>query len=116
MTDTTSPLAEVPDTAPPDFHPRRPRVTLPPHACDCHAHICGPGARYPYYAKRIYTPADARLTKLVRRIRPFGWHVEFLLHVDEFPGLDRLLGDWIPDDALRKRVPVDNPARLYGFD
>ena len=26
-----------------------------------------------------------------------------------------LLGDWIPDAALRKQVLVDNPARLYGF-
>ncbi|WP_144634698.1 amidohydrolase family protein [Bordetella genomosp. 13] len=26
-----------------------------------------------------------------------------------------LLGDWIPDDATRRRVLVDNPARLYGF-
>jgi predicted TIM-barrel fold metal-dependent hydrolase len=26
-----------------------------------------------------------------------------------------LLGDWVPDAALRKQVLVDNPARLYGF-
>ena len=26
-----------------------------------------------------------------------------------------LLPDWIPDEALRRRVLVDNPARLYGF-
>jgi predicted TIM-barrel fold metal-dependent hydrolase len=26
-----------------------------------------------------------------------------------------MLGDWVPDDAQRKRVLVDNPARLYGF-
>jgi predicted TIM-barrel fold metal-dependent hydrolase len=25
------------------------------------------------------------------------------------------LADWIPDPALRKRILVDNPARLYGF-
>jgi D-galactarolactone isomerase len=28
--------------------------------------------------------------------------------------LDMLL-DWVPDDATRKKVLVDNPARLYGF-
>ena len=27
-----------------------------------------------------------------------------------------LLADWIPDEGLRARVLVDNPARLYGFD
>lgn len=26
-----------------------------------------------------------------------------------------LLGDWVPDDATRHRVLVDNPARLYDF-
>jgi predicted TIM-barrel fold metal-dependent hydrolase len=26
-----------------------------------------------------------------------------------------MLLDWIPDEALRKRVLVDNPARLYDF-
>ena len=26
-----------------------------------------------------------------------------------------LLADWIPDEALRNRVLVDNPAQLYGF-
>lgn len=26
-----------------------------------------------------------------------------------------LLPDWIPDEATRKRILVDNPARLYGF-
>ena len=29
--------------------------------------------------------------------------------------LDRLV-DWVPDAALRQRILVDNPARLYGFD
>jgi predicted TIM-barrel fold metal-dependent hydrolase len=26
-----------------------------------------------------------------------------------------LLADWVPDDATRRRVLVDNPAELYGF-
>lgn len=41
-------------------------------------------------------PLDA-LRALAERIRPFGWHVEFLMHVDEFPDLDRQLA----------RFPVD---------
>ena len=296
------PAAEPPVTAPPDFHPRKPRTRFPPLACDCHAHVCGPIARYPYYERRIYTPADtllpdyermlktigiaravlvqgsiygtdntvllealkngngryrgiavvapdiserelrklhdagvrgvrmnivdtkdnkgvlpmATLLALAGKIKPLGWHVEFLLHVDEFPDLDQtladfpvpvsfghlgymrtekpvttpgfqallrlmktgkawvkltapyrispnpmphldvvpfahtlvaanpervlwgsdwghimlnwkipmpndgdiadLLGAWVPDPALRKRILVDNPAKLYGFD
>jgi predicted TIM-barrel fold metal-dependent hydrolase len=26
-----------------------------------------------------------------------------------------LLGSWLPDEASRRMVLVDNPARLYGF-
>jgi 2-pyrone-4,6-dicarboxylate lactonase len=27
-----------------------------------------------------------------------------------------LLGEWVPDAAVRNRILADNPARLYGFD
>lgn len=164
-----------------DPKPRKPRITLPPRACDTHAHICGPIARHAYYSERIYTPADAllpdyrhmlatlgveravlvqpsvygtdntvmleamkaagaqfrgvavvaedisgrelermheagvrgvrvnivdvkdrkagtlplaALRKLALKVAPFGWHLEFLLHVDEFPDLDRMLADF----------------------
>jgi predicted TIM-barrel fold metal-dependent hydrolase len=34
----------------------------------------------------------ARLEHLAARVKPFGWHIEFLMHIDEFPDLDRTLG------------------------
>ncbi|HET9663706.1 MAG TPA: amidohydrolase family protein [Burkholderiales bacterium] len=34
-------------------------------------------------------PLDS-LTALARRIKALGWHMEFLMHVDEFPDLDQL--------------------------
>lgn len=167
--------AEAPPCAPPDFNPRRPKLALPRHACDCHAHILGPAARHAYVAERVYTPPDCllpdylnmlatlgveravlvqpsvygtnnsvmlealrqgggrfrgvavvghevsdveldllhgagargvrvnivdvkdskgmlpleKLKGLAQRLQPLGWHMEFLLHVDEFPDLDR---------------------------
>ena len=33
----------------------------------------------------------AHIERLAARIQPFGWHIEFLMHVDEFPELDRML-------------------------
>jgi 2-pyrone-4,6-dicarboxylate lactonase len=45
----------------PDPHPRTPRFTLPPLACDAHTHIFGPGDKYPYAPSRPYTPPDAPL-------------------------------------------------------
>jgi 2-pyrone-4,6-dicarboxylate lactonase len=32
-----------------------------------------------------------RIMRLADRIKPFGWHIEFLTHVDEFPDLDSML-------------------------
>jgi 2-pyrone-4,6-dicarboxylate lactonase len=39
------------------------------------------------------------LQKLARRIEPFGWHIEFLMHVDEFPDLHRTLAG-LPVDVV----------------
>jgi predicted TIM-barrel fold metal-dependent hydrolase len=39
----------------------------------------------------------ARIERLAERIKTFGWHIEFLMHVDELPDLDRMLA----------RLPVD---------
>ncbi len=33
------------------------------------------------------------LRALAKRVQPFGWHAEFLMHVDEFPDLDKQIGD-----------------------
>jgi predicted TIM-barrel fold metal-dependent hydrolase len=176
---------DIPVCAPPDPHPREPAFAFPQHACDCHAHICGPVSRYGYIPERIYTPPDAllpdyrrvlgaigcsravlvqpsfygpdnsamlaamkaagpafrgvavigdgvtageieamheagvrgarlnivdvregkgelpldRIMNLAGRIRPFGWHIEFLMHVDEFPQIDVML-DRLPVDVV----------------
>jgi len=173
--------AEVPACAPPDFNPRTPRLRMPARACDCHAHILGPAARYRYAPERVYTPPDCllpdylhmldtvgveravlvqpsvygadntvmleamrtagnrfrgvavveadveddelrklheagvrglrvnavdvkdrkpgslpleELAALARRVAPLGWHMELLLHADEFPDLDRAFADF----------------------
>ncbi len=179
-----NPNAQVPVVAPPDPATRCPAIALPSLACDCHAHVCGPAARYPYFAGRIYTPPEAttaedyrrmlgalgveravlvqpsfygtdnralldaiaasaqkyrgvavlsddlsnaeleqlhqagirgarvnivdvadgkgvlpteRLRQLAARIAPFGWHLELLMHVDEFPALDTAFFDFPVD-------------------
>ena len=39
--------------------PREPKLKLPPGACDAHVHVFGPRARFPFAAKRSFTPSDA---------------------------------------------------------
>ena len=42
-------------------------------------------------------------------------HIAFAEHCGgEKLDLD-LLAEWVPDEALRKRILVDNPEQVYGF-
>jgi 2-pyrone-4,6-dicarboxylate lactonase len=41
-----------------------------------------------------------QLTALAKRIAPLGWHMEFLMHCDEFPDLDRSFADFPVDIVL----------------
>ena len=166
-----------------DPRPRKPHFAVPEHACDCHAHVFGPGDAYPFIPHGLYTPADAlpgqfrhmldtlgiargvlvqpsiygtdnramldalavdphrlrgvavlpfnaesaeierlhaqgvrgvrcnivdlkfqkgvlplaELRGLAERVKPFGWHVEFLMHVNEFPDLELQFRDFPVD-------------------
>jgi predicted TIM-barrel fold metal-dependent hydrolase len=56
MTETPS---GPPLTQPPDPHPRTPRTACPPGAIDCHIHLFGPAADYPFHPDSRYTSQDA---------------------------------------------------------
>jgi predicted TIM-barrel fold metal-dependent hydrolase len=43
--------------------PRKPRLKAPAGAIDCHAHIFGPVAKYPFSPKRLFTPPDVTLAQ-----------------------------------------------------
>ena len=68
--------------------PRKPRLTLPPGACNTHFHVWAPQADFPLAPGRSYTP-DGELVDLI--------------------------GEYAPTEAERKRLLVDSPQRLYGF-
>jgi len=59
----------------------------------------------------------AGLRKLAQKIRPLGWHVEFLMHVDEFPDLDRQLADFPVDVVFGHLgyVKTEKSVREDGF-
>ena len=179
--------AGAPPCAPPDFTPHKPKITLPKLACDTHAPILGPIAKFAYSPARVYPPPDcllsdyqkmlatlgveravlvqpsvygsdntvmlnalqatgsafrgvavvddtisdaelatlnaagvrgvrvnivdgkdrkpgtlpmAELTALATRIAPMRWHMEFLMHCDEFPDMDRTFADFPVDIVL----------------
>jgi 2-pyrone-4,6-dicarboxylate lactonase len=57
----------IPACRPPNSDPGRPKIPVPPSACDCHAHIFGPVEKYPFVAGRSYTPPPAS-TQAYRRM------------------------------------------------
>jgi 2-pyrone-4,6-dicarboxylate lactonase len=56
----------TPTIPPPDPHPKKPRLVLPPLACDSHFHVFGPHKRFPFAPDRTFTPADAPKEDLFR--------------------------------------------------
>jgi len=58
----------------------------------------------------------AALKKLALKVKPYGWHIEFLMHVDEFPDLDRMLEDFPVDTVyghlgyMKTENGVENPG------
>lgn len=56
----------------PDPNPKIPQVPAPPGACDTHVHLFGPPHRYPFQAKRVYTPPAAPLQHLLNLIDLIG--------------------------------------------
>src|SRR6185503_8777612 len=62
----------IPACSPPR-PPSPPKVPLPAGACDTHAHVFGPAARFPYAADRSYTPPDAPLEKYLAMLDTLGF-------------------------------------------
>jgi 2-pyrone-4,6-dicarboxylate lactonase len=52
--------------------PRRPTLALPPGATDCHCHVFGPAARFPFVPEREYTPPDSPLEDYLRLLDILG--------------------------------------------
>lgn len=55
-----------------DKNPRPPQHPFPAGACDAHAHICGPEAKFKYDPTRIYTPHDALLPEFEHMLKTLG--------------------------------------------
>ncbi len=56
-------MIDIPVCSPPDRHPRRARLQMPPGAIDCHAHVFE--SRYPLSPNRGYTPPDSTLDQML---------------------------------------------------
>jgi len=48
-------------------------LKIPPLACDCHVHVLGPAARFPFAPGRTYTPPDASIEELLALQKRLGF-------------------------------------------
>jgi 2-pyrone-4,6-dicarboxylate lactonase len=53
-------------------NPSKPKLRLPPGACDAHCHVMGPNARFPFDPKATSNPADAPKEQLFALHRHLG--------------------------------------------
>lgn len=58
-----------------------PLHALPAGACDCHAHVLGPFAKYPLAASRPYDPPEMPLASLQRMLGVMGLERVVIAHV-----------------------------------
>ena len=92
------PLCQAPDQA-----LKKPGLVLDEHACDCHAHICGPAALYPYSSKRIYTPPDALLPQHRTLLNHLGIERAVLVQPSIYADDNRALLAALKEDPLHLR-------------
>jgi 2-pyrone-4,6-dicarboxylate lactonase len=102
----TAPLCQAPDPV-----LRKPRLTLPVGATDCHAHICGPAHLYPYSDQRIYTPPDALLSEYRALLNTLGVQRAVIVQPSVYADDNRALLAALATDPLHLRgVAVVNPS------
>ena len=77
---------------------------LPAGACDCHCHVFGPAARFPYAEPRSYTPDDAPLAAYLAMLDRLGFDRGVLVQPSAYGR----------DNAAMLDALVREPKRLRG--
>ena len=90
---------------PADPEPRAPRFSVPPLSCDCHIHVFE-GERYPYAARRGYTPPDAPLSRLLQLHRTLGIERAVLTQASVHGSDNRAVLEGSSSDPQRFRAVV----------
>lgn len=106
--------AQPPLCPPHNPNPRRPKFAVPRNACDTHAHVFGPGNRYPFTPHGLYTPADALPADHSHMLAALGLTRGVLTQPSVYGTLNDAMLDAIKLDPDNLRgiavVPFDVPA------
>lgn len=94
---------EAPLCPGPDPAPREPAIMIPAGACDTHAHVFGPAARYPYQDERSYTPPDAPLSSMRKMHEIFGINRAVIVQASVHGTDNRAVIDAVATDPVNLR-------------
>lgn len=107
MTDSV----DAPRCAPPKRSSRAPKLRFPADACDCHAHVLGPRAKYPYAPQRVYTPDDCVPQDYRSMLSTLGVTRAVLVQPSVYGTDNRAMLDALASDPARLRgVAVVDPS------
>ena len=85
---------------------------LPRGACDCHCHVFGPAARFPYAEPRSYTPADAPLAAYLAMLDRLGFDRGVLVQPSAYGRDNRAMLDALGREPRRLRGVAVGGAEL----
>lgn len=78
--DTAQAAVQAPPCQGPDRHTRKPHFQMPALACDTHAHVFGPQARFPFSPERSYTPEDCTVEQYAQLLQTLGIARKVVVH------------------------------------
>ena len=76
---------------------------LPAGSCDCHCHVFGPAARFPYAEPRSYTPDDAPLEAYLALLNRLGFERGVLVQPSAYGRDNRAMLDALTREPKRLR-------------
>lgn len=85
---------------------------LPRGACDCHAHVFGPAARFPYAEPRSYTPDDAPYEAYIAHLDRLGCERGVLVQPSAYGRDNRAMLDALERSPDRLRGVAVGGAEL----
>ena len=85
---------------------------LPQGACDCHCHVFGPAARFPYAEPRSYTPDDAPLEAYLALLDRLGFDRGVLVQPSAYGRDNRAMLDALAREPKRLRGVAVGGAEL----
>lgn len=85
---------------------------LPRGACDCHCHVFGPAAIFPYAEPRSYTPDDAPLEAYLMLLELLGFERGVLVQPSAYGRDNRAMIDALKREPQKLRGVAVGGAEL----